>query len=145
MHPLVLRRKRTSIALAAVTATVTAAALAGCASAAGTSASTASSPASSPAAAAGASFPVTLTAANGKVTIKAKPARIVSLSPTATEDLYAVGAGAQVVAVDQDSDYPATAPVTKLSGLTPNVEAIAKYNPDLVIAYAELRRPGLRR
>jgi len=134
MHPFVLRRKSTSIALAAVTAAVTAAALAGCASAAGTSASTASSPASSPAAAAGASFPVTLTAANGKVTIKAKPARIVSLAPTATEDLYAVGAGPQVVAVDQDSDYPATAPVTKLSGLTPNLEAIAKYNPDLVVA-----------
>ncbi len=129
MHPLVLRRKRTSIALAAATV-----ALAGCASAAGTSASTASSPASSPAAAAGASFPVTLTASNGKVTITAKPARIVSLAPTATEDLYAVGAGPQVVAVDQDSDYPATAPVTKLSGLTPNLEAIAKYNPDLVVA-----------
>ncbi len=134
MNPLVLRRKTTSIALAAVAATVAAAALAGCATAAGTSASTASSPASRPAAAAGASFPVTLTAANGKVTIKAKPARIVSLAPTATEDLYAVGAGPQVVAVDQDSDYPATAPVTKLSGLTPNLEAIAKYNPDLVIA-----------
>ena len=68
------------------------------------------------------------------MTIKAKPARIVSLAPTATEDLYAVGAGPQVVAVDQDSDYPATAPVTKLSGLTPNLEAIAKYNPDLVIS-----------
>jgi iron complex transport system substrate-binding protein len=134
MHPFALRRKSTSIALAAVTAAAAAAALAGCASAAGTSASTASSPASSPAAAAGASFPVTLTAANGKVTIRARPARIVSLAPTATEDLYAVGAGPQVVAVDQDSDYPATAPVTKLSGLTPNLEAIAKYNPDLVVA-----------
>ena len=83
---------------------------------------------------AAASFPVTITASNGSVTIKAKPAHIVSLSPTATETLYAVGAGGQVVAVDSDSDYPASAPVTKLSGLTPNVEAIAKYNPDLVIA-----------
>ena len=122
------------IALVAVTAVAAAAALAGCASAA-PSASSASSPApSSPAAAAGSSFPVTLTAANGPVTIKAKPARIVSLAPTATEALYAVGAGPQVVAVDQDSDYPATAPVTKLSGLTPNLEAIAKYNPELVVA-----------
>jgi iron complex transport system substrate-binding protein len=109
------------------------AALAGCAS---TSASTTSSPpaSSATAVAAGSSFPVTVTAANGAVTIKAKPARIVSLAPTATEDLYAVGAGSQVVAVDQDSDYPATAPVTKLSGLTPNLEAIAKYHPDLVVA-----------
>jgi iron complex transport system substrate-binding protein len=120
------------LALAALTA-ATATALAGCASAAGTSTSTTSSPAAR-AAAAGSSFPVTLTASNGKVTIKAKPLRIVSLAPTATEDLYAVGAGPQVVAVDQDSDYPTTAPVTKLSGLTPNLEAIAKYNPALVVA-----------
>ena len=102
----------------------------------GASSGSASSPAaSSPATAAGSAFPVTLTAANGPVTIKAKPARIVSLAPTATEDLYAVGAGPQVVAVDQNSDYPVSAPVTKLSGLTPNLEAIAKYQPDLVISY----------
>lgn len=121
-----------TIALAVV---VSAAALAGCGSASAPPASTAASPAvSSAAAAAGAQFPVTVTAANGAVTIKARPARIVSLAPTATEDLYAVGAGAQVVAVDQDSDYPAGAPVTKLSGLTPNLEAIARYHPDLVVA-----------
>jgi iron complex transport system substrate-binding protein len=80
------------------------------------------------------SFPMTVTAENGAVSIKTKPTRIVSLSPTATEDLYAVGAGSQVVAVDQDSNYPATAPKTALSGLTPNIEAIAKYDPSLVIA-----------
>jgi iron complex transport system substrate-binding protein len=61
------------------------------------------------------------------------PHRIVSLSPTATESLYAIGAGKQVVAVDNQSDYPAEAPKTKLSGLTPNVEAIAAYRPDLVV------------
>jgi iron complex transport system substrate-binding protein len=126
------------ISLAAVTAVAAAAALAGCASAASSPASTASSSsARSPAAAAGSQFPVTLTAANGPVTIKARPARIISLAPTATEDLYAVGAGPQVVAVDQNSDYPATAPITKLSGLTPNLEAIAKYHPDLVISYQD--------
>jgi len=89
---------------------------------------------SSSASAAAASFPVTVAPSNGKVTIKAEPQHIVSLSPTATEDLYAVGAGKQVVAVDSDSDYPSTAPVTALSGLTPNIEAIVKYDPDLVIA-----------
>ena len=93
--------------------------------------STASDSASTPAASA---FPVMVTAANGAVTVKSRPDRIVSLAPTATEDLYAVGAGPQVVAVDDDSDYPASAPVTKLSGLSPNLEAIAKYNPALVIA-----------
>ena len=117
-----------------LTAVTAAALLAGCSSAASSSA--ASNPATSSSAAPSAApfFPVTLTAANGPVKIKAKPGRIVSLSATATEDLYAVGAGPQVVAVDDDSDYPANAPVTKLSGLTPNLEAIAKYNPALVIA-----------
>jgi iron complex transport system substrate-binding protein len=67
-------------------------------------------------------------------TAKTEPHRIVSLSPTATEDLFAIGAGSQVVAVDKDSDYPANAPRTTLDPMTPNVEAILKYEPDLVIA-----------
>jgi cobalamin transport system substrate-binding protein len=78
-------------------------------------------------------FPVTIVASNGKVTVKQRPVRIVSLSPTATESLFAVGAGKQVVAVDDQSDYPKTAPRTSLSGFTPNVEAIAAYRPDLVV------------
>ncbi len=79
------------------------------------------------------SFPVTIVTAGGKVTIAEKPRRIVSLSPTATESLFAIGAGAQVIAVDDQSDYPKSAPRTSLSGFTPNVEAIAAYRPDLVI------------
>lgn len=79
-------------------------------------------------------FPVTLTASNGAVRIASRPAHIVSLSPTATEMLFAIGAGPQVVAVDSDSDYPASAPKTSLSGFQPNVEAIAGYSPDLVVA-----------
>src|SRR5476649_558869 len=79
-------------------------------------------------------FPATIKVANGSVTLAAQPTRIVSLSPTATEDLFAIGAGSQVVAVDSDSDYPAKAPITKLSAYTPNAEAIAAYKPDLVIA-----------
>lgn len=58
---------------------------------------------------------------------------IISLSPTTTEMLYAVGAGDQVVAVDERSDFPAEAPVTELSGYTPNLEAILGYQPDLVV------------
>jgi iron complex transport system substrate-binding protein len=82
---------------------------------------------------AGSHFPVTLHAANGVVTVKSRPTAIVSLSPTATEMLYAIGAGHQVKAVDSYSTYPPGAPVTKLNGYNPNVEAIAKYRPDLVI------------
>ncbi|MBC8195624.1 MAG: ABC transporter substrate-binding protein [Acidimicrobiia bacterium] len=61
------------------------------------------------------------------------PTAIISLSPTATEILFAIGAGRQVVAVDNMSNYPAEAPVTELSGFTPNVESIAGYDPDLVV------------
>jgi len=78
-------------------------------------------------------FPITIQAANGDVVISKQPTRIVSLSPTTTEDLFAVGAGKQVVAVDEDSDYPKSAPRTKLSGLSPNAEAIAQFRPDLVV------------
>jgi iron complex transport system substrate-binding protein len=116
------------------------AALAACGSGSGSSSDTTSAAAtgtagaSAPASAAAAVFPVTVKASNGLVTISSRPARIVSLDPTATEDLYRVGAGSQVVAVDQDSDYPAGIPKTSLSGLTPNIEAIAKYDPSLVVA-----------
>ena len=90
-------------------------------------------------------FPVTIKAANGTVTIKKRPTRIVSLSPSTTEDLFAVGAGRQVVAVDELSNYPPRAPRTKLSGYTPNVEAIAGYRPDLVIVRSEAGVAQLRR
>ena len=69
-----------------------------------------------------------------KVTIDDEPASIVSLSPTATEMLWEVGAGDQVVAVDDQSDYPRDVPTTKLSGYQPNVEAVLEYEPDLVVA-----------
>jgi iron complex transport system substrate-binding protein len=78
-------------------------------------------------------FPVTIEAANGKVTLDAEPRRIVSLSSTATEMLFAIGAGDQVAAVDSYSNYPPEAPATDLAAIDPNVEAIAKYEPDLVV------------
>jgi len=85
------------------------------------------------AAARSAHFPVSVHGAGGVTVIAKAPRRIVSLSPTSTEDLFAIGAGPQVVAVDDESDYPRNAPRTKLSGFQPNVEAIAGYRPDLVV------------
>jgi iron complex transport system substrate-binding protein len=63
------------------------------------------------------------------------PQRIVSLSPSHTEMLFAIGAGDQVVAVDSLSTYPAEAEavLTDLSAFEPNVEAISEYEPDLVV------------
>jgi len=85
----------------------------------------------------GTAFPVTVTGTNGSVAIDQRPTRIVSLSPSATEDLFAIGAGDQVIAVDDQSNYPPAAPMTKLSGFEPNVEAIAGYQPDLVVYATE--------
>jgi len=88
-----------------------------------------------PAGAAGqeAAFPVTLDSPGGKVVLDRRPERIVSMSPTATEMLFAIGAGPQVVAVDSNSNYPKEAPTTDLSAYQPNLEAIAGYKPDLVV------------
>lgn len=63
------------------------------------------------------------------------PQAIVSLSPTATEMLFAIGAGDQVLAVDDFSNYPpeAAEKMQGLSGFTPNVEAIVGIEPDLVV------------
>ncbi|SCL24236.1 iron complex transport system substrate-binding protein [Micromonospora nigra] len=76
-----------------------------------------------------AAFPVTV----GSLTLQERPEKIVSLSPTATEMLFAIGAGPQVTAVDDQSNFPADAPKTDLSGYQPNAEAIAARNPDLVV------------
>ncbi len=116
------RRWRTLAAIAAV-----AVAAAGCGSSAGPAPAKAASPAP------GGTFPVTIASANGVGQIKTRPTAIISLSPTATEMLYAIGAGSQVKAVDSLSDFPAGAPVTKLSAFQPNVEAIVAYQPDLVV------------
>ncbi|GAA3750220.1 iron complex transport system substrate-binding protein [Spinactinospora alkalitolerans] len=78
-------------------------------------------------------FPVTVTDARGEVEFDTAPQRIVSLSPSTTEMLFAIGAGDQVVAADEHSNHPEEAPDTALSGFTPSVEAISEYDPDLVI------------
>lgn len=82
-----------------------------------------------------AAAPIAVTAANGEVVLAATPTKIVSLSPTQTEILFAIGAGSQVIAVDDQSNFPkeAEAVKTDLSGFTPNVEAIVSYAPDLVV------------
>lgn len=81
----------------------------------------------------GEGFPVTVDVHGTPFTLDERPVRIVSLSPSSTEGLFAVGAGDQVIAADEFSDFPAEAPTTDLSGFTPNVEAIVAYDPDLVV------------
>jgi iron complex transport system substrate-binding protein len=121
------RRLTVPAALAALT--VTAAACGSTSQASNTGATSGSSRAASTAP----GFPVSIAAANGTVKVASRPTAILSLSPTATEMLYAIGAGSQVKAVDSLSDYPAQAPRTKLSAYQPNVEAIVAEKPDLVV------------
>ncbi|MEU8821494.1 ABC transporter substrate-binding protein [Actinoplanes sp. NPDC048796] len=109
-----------------LTAALAAAALllaGGCGDDGDTSATTTTAPS------AAASYPVTV----GDLTLDARPEKIVSLTPSATEMLFAIGAGPQVTAVDDQSTYPAEAPKTDLSGFKPNAEAIAAKDPDLVV------------
>lgn len=83
-----------------------------------------------------AAFPVTV----GEVILEKRPEKIVSLSPTATEMLFAIGAGPQVTAVDDQSNYPAEAPKSELSGFQPNAEAIAAKSPDLVVLANDMNK-----
>ena len=99
---------------------------------AGNTANTSGEPAGTPSASG--AFPVTA----GSATLDRRPEKIVVLAPTATEMLFAIGAGAQVTAADSNSDFPPEAPKTDLSGFQPNAEAIAAKNPDLVIISNDL-------
>ena len=78
-------------------------------------------------------FPVTVTAANGPVIVPSRPTRILSVSATATEMLYAIGAGPQVVGVDQFSTDPPNAPRTKFTGSETSAEDYVPEHPDLVL------------
>jgi len=121
-----LKRRPRTTARRTVAAFAAAFLLAGCA---GTTGDTDHAAAPTASAAEDSAYPVTV----GKVTLAHQPHRIVSLSPSSTEMLFAVGAGPQVVAVDDQSDYPAGVPKSNLSGFKPSAEAIAAKNPDLVV------------
>lgn len=81
-------------------------------------------------------YPLKISSGGYTSTIPSKPKRIISLSPSATEIFYALGAGSQILAVDSYSNFPANAPVTALSAYEPNIEAIVEKKPDLVLLSA---------
>lgn len=95
-----------------------------------------------------ADFPLHLTDALGRqVTLKASPQRIVSLAPSNTERLFAVGAGHSVVGVTTVDTYPPqVATVRKVGGFVPksiSVETIVSLKPDLVLAAGEIQRSAI--
>ncbi len=78
--------------------------------------------------------PITVDSDSGPVTLDGNPARIVSLSATHTEMLYAIDAAESIVATDLTSNYPAAAQTTpKVDAFNFNVEEIASVEPDLVV------------
>ena len=98
-----------------------------------------------PAQASATKYPLTIKFGGYTTKITKKPTKIISLSPSATEILYAIGAGSQILAVDNLSNYPANAPVSEISAFDPSVEAILAKKPDLVlISVDSTKAPQIR-
>ncbi len=99
----------------------------------------------SPAQAAATKYPLTVKFGGYTTKIAKKPTKIISLSPSATEIFFAIGAGPQILAVDDYSNFPANAPVSEISGYQPNVEAILAKKPDLVLlSVNSIKAPQVR-
>ncbi|MGH2491614.1 MAG: ABC transporter substrate-binding protein [Candidatus Limnocylindria bacterium] len=81
-------------------------------------------------------FPVTLTDfQNRPVTVPRRPERIISIGPSITEFLFALGAGPRVVGADDFSDEPAAAKaLEKVGGIKVNFEKVVSLRPDLVLS-----------
>lgn len=118
--------------------------LAACAAPTTASSPSASSPIATPAISAPAHYPVTVTDDRGKtLTLAAAPRRIVSLAPSATEIVFALGAGDRLVAVDDFSDYPAAAKAIKhIGGFRTSPETVVGYSPDLILTITSGNLPG---
>ena len=94
-------------------------------------------PIPTPAVSSNLTFPITITDDFGfRVVIEKQPERIVSLAPSNTENLFALGLGDRIVGVTDYCDYPPEAlKKPKIGGFTTiNIEKILKLNPDLVVA-----------
>lgn len=98
-------------------------------------------------AAAGICYPMRVKDARGKlVTIQRKPVRIVSLAPSNTEILYALGLNDRVVGVTKYCDYPAEATrKPKIGDMTVSAEAVIALKPDLVLAHAFVNDAAISR
>ncbi len=83
-----------------------------------------------------ATFPLTVTDdAKRLVRIDKAPQKIISLAPSNTEILFALGLGKNVVGVTDFCDYPAEVKaITKIGGMKPNVELIVSLAPDLIVS-----------
>jgi iron complex transport system substrate-binding protein len=99
----------------------------------------------SPAQGASTKYPLTVKFGGYTTKIAKKPTKIISLSPSATEIFFAIGAKSQILAVDNLSNYPAGTPMSEISAFEPNVEAILAKKPDLVLlSFDSTKAPQVR-
>lgn len=110
------------------------------------SAAESASPTPAPSPMAETAFPVTVTDDLGRtVTIAQRPQRLISLAPSLTEVLFAIGAGDQIVGVTEYCDYPEEAKTReRIGGFSANtisVEKIVALKPDLVLAAGGFQMP----
>ena len=79
-----------------------------------------------------------------KIYLSKAPTRIVSLAPSVTEIVFAIGAGNQLVGVTEFCDFPPEALQKQRIGYsTPNLEAVMALQPDLVLTPKEFLRPDM--
>lgn len=90
-------------------------------------------------------YPITVTDATGAtVTLEKAPTAIVSLVPSQTEMIYAIGGGSNVIGVDEWSNYPEeTSSVTKIGDVTTNIESVTALNPDLILASSTMNTDAI--
>lgn len=91
--------------------------------------------------------PVTITDDLGrKITLPRTPKRIISIAPSNTEILFALGLGDKVIGVTDSCDYPEAAKSKpKVGSVDLNYEKIIEMAPDLVVAVGSLQRQGIER
>lgn len=79
------------------------------------------------------------------ITVPEHPHRLICLAPNVVDDVYALGAGADVIAVTDFVKYPAEAKTKPSVGipLTPSIEKIVSLHPDLVLGFGEMRNTDI--
>lgn len=85
-------------------------------------------------------YPLKVTDATGtELSFEKAPTKVVSIAPSETEVIYAIGAGDEVVGVDTNSNYPEEAKSkSQVGDMNTNIEAVVALNPDLVLASSSM-------
>lgn len=90
-------------------------------------------------------YPLTVVDDTGtELVLEKAPTAVVSLAPSETETIFAIGGGAVVVGVDTNSNYPAEVDgLAQIGDYVTNIEAVAALNPDLVLASSTMNEEAV--